>query len=213
MSPDDVLSFLFDHSLIVFGVAIAIAVIVMLRIGRPRRWWGWLLDAGSVVAIGVSILALWFFGTIAGVMDHRVTTLAVTPLGETTPHKLADYRGKVVFLNYWATWCGPCRHEIPAINQLTEKWKGRDVVFLAVTDEDPATIDKFLAKMPIHADVATFTSDQPRTGMEKFCYSGRPTTIVIDADGKVSRRFIGARSFEDFNAALTRVSKSATSRG
>lgn len=213
MSPDDVLSFLFDHSLIVFGIAIAVAVIVMLRIGRPRRWWGWLLDAGSVVAIGVSILALWFFGTIAGVMDHRLGTLTVTRIGETTPHKLADYRGKVVFLNYWATWCGPCRHEIPAINQLAEKWKGSDVVFLAITDEDAATVNQFLAKMPMQASVATFTSDQPRTGIEKMCYSGRPTTIVIDADGKVSRRFIGARSFEDFNAALTRVSKAATSRG
>jgi len=213
MSPDDVLSFLFDHSRIVFGLAIAIAVIVLVRIGRPRRWWGWLLDAGSVAAIGVSILALWFFTTIAGAMDHRLDTLTVTPIGETTPHKLADYRGKVVFLNYWATWCGPCRHEIPAINQLTEKWKGSDVVFLAVTDEDAATVNKFLAKMPIHAEVATFTSDKPRTGIEKMCYSGRPTTIVIDADGKVSRRFIGARSFEDFNAALTSVSKAATSRG
>lgn len=214
MSPDDILSFLFDHSLLVFGIAIALAVAVMVGIGRPRRWWGWLLDTGAVAAIGVSVLALWFLTGIASAMDGRLESLTVTPLGETTPRKLSDYRGKVVFLNYWATWCGPCRHEIPAINQLTGKWSKRDdVVFLAVTDEDDATIRKFLEKIPIEATVATFRSDAPRTGIEKMCYSGRPTTLIIDAQGRVQRRFIGARSFEDFDAALTSASKAATSRG
>ena len=213
MSPDDVLSFLFDNSLLVFGVVIAIALVVIVRIGRPGRWWGWLLDAGAVAGIGVSVLALWFLTSVASALDHRLDSLAVTPLGETQARKLSDYRGKVVFLNYWATWCGPCRHEIPAINQLTTKWQGRDVVFLAVTDEDPDVVQKFLAKMPIQATVATFRSDAPRTGIEKASYQGRPSTLIIDAEGRVRRRFIGPRKYEDFDAALTRVARSATSRG
>lgn len=213
MSPDDVLSFLFDHSLSVFGTIIAIALLVIVRIGRPRRWWAWLLDAGSVAVIAVSVLMLWFLTSIAAAMDHRLESLTFTRLGEATPQKLSDLRGKVVFLNYWATWCGPCRHEIPAINRLAETWRGRDVVFLAVTDEDPAVVGKFLAKMPIHATVATFRSDAPRTGIEKMSYRGRPTTLVIDAGGKVRRRFVGARSYEDFNAALRSAWRAATSPG
>jgi thiol-disulfide isomerase/thioredoxin len=213
MSPDDVLAFLFDNSLPVFGLAIAAALAVMVRVGRPRRWWGWLLDTGAVAAIGVSILGLWFFASIASAMDRRLDSLTVTPLGETRAHRLSDYRGKVVFLNYWATWCGPCRHEIPAINQLTSQWRGRDVVFLAVTDEDTAAVEKFLAKIPIEATVATFRSRAPKGDIETMCYSGRPTTLILDAEGRVRRRFIGARDYQEFNEALTRAAKAATSRG
>ena len=207
------MGFLFDHTVPVFAAVIAVALVLMVLIGRPRRWWGWLFDAGSVFAIAVSILALWFFTSIAGAMDHRLESLTVTPIGETTAHKLSDYRGKTVFLNYWATWCPPCRHEIPAINQLAEKWRGSDVVLLAVTDEDTAIVSKFLEKNPIHARVATFRSAAPRTALEKFCYAGRPTTLVIDAEGKVRRRLIGAQTFEEFDAAIRSASRSATSRG
>jgi len=97
MTPDDVLSFLFDNSLLVFGAAIALAFVVMVRIGRPRRWWGWLLDTGAVAAIAVSVLALWFLTGIASAMDHRLDSLTVTPLGEAQARKLPDYRGKVVW--------------------------------------------------------------------------------------------------------------------
>jgi thiol-disulfide isomerase/thioredoxin len=212
MTPDDVLSFLFDHHTIIFGIAIVVAFAVIVKIGRPRRWWGWLFDAGSVGAIVVSAVALWFFTGVAGAMDHRLESLTFTHAGDPTPHKLSEYRGKVVFLNYWATWCGPCRHEIPAINKLAERYRGTDVVFLAVTDEDFAVIDKFRTQFPMRATVARFTSEEPRTGIEKMVYGGRPTTIVIDRDGRVHTRIIGAKSFEDFDATLTSVSRVATSR-
>ena len=212
MTPDDVLSFLFDHSKLVFGIAIAVALAILVKIGRPRRWWAWLLDAGSVWAIVVSVAALWFFTSIAGAMDHRLESLTFTQAGDPTPHKLSEYRGKVVFLNYWATWCGPCRHEIPAINRLVEKYRGSDVVFLAVTDEDFGVIDRFRARFPMNATVARFTSDAPKTGIEKMVYGGRPTTIVIDREGRVRARIIGAKSYEDFDAVLTTASRAATSR-
>lgn len=212
MAPDDILGFLFDHSLLVFGIAIAIALAVLVKIGRPRRWWAWLLDFGSVGAIAISVAALWFFTSIAGAMDHRLESLTVTYPGDPTPHKLSEYRGKVVFLNYWATWCGPCRHEIPAINKLVDTYRGSDVVFLAVTDEDFAVIEKFRARFPMNAKVARFTSDPPKSAIEKMCYGGRPTTLVIDRDGSVRKRIIGARDYEDFSEVLTSVSRTATSR-
>jgi thiol-disulfide isomerase/thioredoxin len=183
-----------------------------VKIGRPRRWWAWLLDAGSVAAIVVSIAALWFFTGVAGAMDHRLESLTVTYPGDPTPHKLSEFRGKVVFLNYWATWCGPCRHEIPAINKLVETHRGSDVVFLAITDEDFAVIEKFRARFPMQATVAKFTSDPPKTAIEKMSYGGRPTTLLIDRDGRVQKLIIGVRGYEDFNAALTNVLRTATSR-
>ena len=212
MAPDDVLSFLFAHSKLVFGIAIAVALAVMVKIGKPRRWWAWLLDAGSVGAIGVSVVALWFFTSVASAMDHRLASLTLTHAGDATPHNLSDYRGKTVFLNYWATWCGPCRHEIPAINKLVDAYRDRDVVFLAITDEDFATIEKFRAKVPMKATVARFTSDAPKTGIEKMVYGGRPTTIVLDRDGRVVERIIGAKNYERFDSVLSDASPVATSR-
>lgn len=212
MTPDDVLSFLFANAKPVFGAAIVVALAVMVKIGKPRRWWAWLLDAGSVGAIAMSVLALYFFATVASAMDRRLDSLTITEVGSTQARKLADYRGKVVFLNYWATWCPPCRREIPAINKLVEAYRGKDVVFLAITEEDVATIEKFRAKVPMKATVARFTSDAPISPIEDMTFEGRPTTLVIDRDGRVRKRLIGAKSYEDFDAAINAASPAATSR-
>jgi hypothetical protein len=53
--------------------------------------------------------------------------------------------------------------------------------------------------------VAKFTTDKPRNGIESFVYQGRPTTMIIDANGKVTRRLIGMRSFEEFDAAIRKA--------
>lgn len=211
MNPDDVLGFLLDHPFI-FGIPIVVALAVLVRVGRPRRWWAWLLGTGAIAAIVVSLAGLWFFTSVASALDRRLDSLLITPYGETTANGLPGYRGKVVFLNYWATWCGPCRREIPAINQLARKWKGQNVVFLAVTDEAPTVVERFLVKMPIEATVASFRSDPPGNAFEKTMYDGRPATLIIDAEGKVRRRFVTSRSFEDFDEALTTVYRAAMSR-
>ena len=91
-------------------------------------------------------------------------------------------------------------------------YRGSDVVFLAVTDEDFAVIEKFRARFPMNAKVARFTSDPPKTAIEKMSYNGRPTTLLIDRDGRVQKLIIGVRGYEDFNAALTSVSRTATSQ-
>lgn len=202
---DAVLAFAFDNSWLLFGGIIAVVLVLMWRVGRPRRWWKWLVHGGAVFAIAVSLLALWFFAGVTRALDRRLASLTFTEYGSTATHRLADYRGKVVFLNYWATWCPPCRAELPDINKLTDAYRGRDVVFLALTDEDAEVIRKFTAKYPIRATVAKFSSEQPAGGLEAFVYRGRPTTMIIDANGKVARRLIGMQSFERFDAAIRKA--------
>lgn len=70
------------------------------------------------------------------------------------PHKLSDYRGKVIYLDFWSTTCAPCVAEIPALNALIEKFKGQDVVFLSVAfDSDLEKLNRFLVKKPINGIV------------------------------------------------------------
>jgi thiol-disulfide isomerase/thioredoxin len=202
MPMDAVLAFLLDHFVAVFGGAILVLLAVMWIAGKPSRWWKWLVHAGAVGFIAVSVAALWFFAGVERVLDHRLTTLEFTEYGSTTPRRLADYRGKVVLVNYWATWCPPCRAEMPDINRAVDAYRGRNVVFLALTDEDAETIRKFTEKNPIRATVARFTSDKPSGGLAAFVYQGRPTTMILDANGKVSRRLIGMQTFERFDEAI-----------
>jgi thiol-disulfide isomerase/thioredoxin len=98
-------------------------------------------------------------------------------------HRLSDYRGKVVLVNFWATWCEPCRDEMPAIEKLKERFSGRPFVVLAVNvDEPEARVRKFLASMPL-----TFTVllDHERKTARTWNVRVLPASYVVAPDGRV----------------------------
>jgi cytochrome c biogenesis protein CcmG/thiol:disulfide interchange protein DsbE len=109
------------------------------------------------------------------------------------PLSLADYQGKVILLNFWATWCGPCRAEIPDLVELQDKYKDRlQIIGLAIKDEDEDqdAIKKFVEKFRIHYPVAIAT-DAVRND-----YGGipaLPTSFVLDAEGRVVQKHEGLR--------------------
>ena len=106
-------------------------------------------------------------------------------------HSLADYRGKVVLLNFWATWCAPCREEMPSLDALQAELGGDDfqVVAIAAGHNPPAAIQKFLteakiANLPVRLD--------PRQGLAReMGVMGMPVTVLIDRDGNEIARLIG----------------------
>ncbi len=91
-------------------------------------------------------------------------------------------RGKVVVLEFWATWCSPCVRAIPHLNQLANEFHGQDIVFVAVTDDDEDRLKTFLAKQPMDAMIGI---DTDRKSWKAFGVSSIPHTIVIDKDGTV----------------------------
>jgi uncharacterized protein (TIGR03435 family) len=92
-------------------------------------------------------------------------------------------KGKVVILEFWATWCGPCVASISHLNELAGKFKGQPVQFIAITAEDRTTIEKFLLKKPINAWIALDTN---RAMNKAFAITGIPQTIVLDKEGKIA---------------------------
>ena len=95
----------------------------------------------------------------------------------------ASLHGKVIILEFWATWCGPCVAAIPHLNELAEKFKDKPVQFIAITAEDKATIEKFLRKRPLNAWVALDTNN----AMNKaYAVTGIPHTVVLDKNGRIA---------------------------
>lgn len=111
------------------------------------------------------------------------------------PHKLADYRGKVVILNFWATWCPPCRYEFPSMEKAYQKLKKEDIVMLAVdVGEDTDTIFDFTADYPVTFPILL---DFEAKVINAYKVIGLPTTYVIDPDGILRYQVIGTRDWED----------------
>jgi peroxiredoxin len=101
--------------------------------------------------------------------------------------RLSDFRGKPVVLNFWATWCGPCRVEIPHVNVLYDKYKAQGLVVIGVNDEpDHATVRSF-AEQHISYTVALDGSTQFR----QYGVRGMPATFYIDREGIVRSYDLG----------------------
>jgi thiol-disulfide isomerase/thioredoxin len=93
-----------------------------------------------------------------------------------------DYRGKILFLNFWATWCGPCRMEMPSMARLYERLRGEGLSMIALTDESPQTVRAYLEAQPYPFPILL---DPDRTLFRRFGVYALPTTLVLDEQGRV----------------------------
>jgi thiol-disulfide isomerase/thioredoxin len=111
-----------------------------------------------------------------------VATVSARAAGE-GPVDLEALRGKVVYLDFWASWCGPCRESFPWMNALERRMGRDDFVVLAVNvDQERADADRFLAATPAGFRIAY---DPEGVLPERFHVRGMPTSVLIDRDGKV----------------------------
>ena len=110
-------------------------------------------------------------------------------------HRLAEYRGKVVLVNFWATWCAPCRDEMPSIQRLKEKLAGKPFMVLAVNlDEPEARIRRFLTQMKVD-----FTVLLDPEGKAARAWEARvlPASFVIGPDGRIRYSLVGDLDWGD----------------
>ncbi len=104
-------------------------------------------------------------------------------------HDLARYRGKVVLVNFWATWCEPCRHEMPSIQRLRDKLAGKPFAVFAVNvDEPDARVRRFLAETRLDLPVLLDPGKKVTRG---WSVRVLPTTFIIGPDGRTRYRLVG----------------------
>jgi len=110
------------------------------------------------------------------------------------PHKLSDFHGKTVVINFWATWCPPCRYEIPSMERLQEKIKNKDIIILAINiGEDAETIFEFIKDYNINFPILM---DIDSSITKKYPVIGLPTSYIIDSEGRIVYRAIGSREWD-----------------
>lgn len=140
---------------------------------------------------------------IAGDESQTIYKLEKTPLApdfvlkdvDGKSHKLSDYRGKVVMINFWASWCPPCRFELPSMERAYNKLKQHGVEFLAINlGEDADTIFTFTADYPVSfpllMDIDSSVSD-------KYPVIGLPTSYFVSPEGRLIYRAIGSREWDE----------------
>jgi peroxiredoxin len=115
---------------------------------------------------------------------------------------LKDLRGKVVLVNFWATWCPPCRKEMPDLESLYLKFKDQGFVVLAISDEDAAKVSPFLGERNITYPVLL---DPGHKVNEQFQIEGIPKSFVYDRSGKLVAQSIDMRTRRQFLEMLTQA--------
>jgi thiol-disulfide isomerase/thioredoxin len=121
--------------------------------------------------------------------------VALAPLKDVNgaSFKLADFFGKVTVVNFWATWCGPCRREIPELVNLHKEFQSRGVEVIGLTSEDPGAsaekVRKFIQDFQIDYRIGWATAQVSVPLMQG--YTAIPQIFVISADARILKRFVG----------------------
>jgi cytochrome c biogenesis protein CcmG/thiol:disulfide interchange protein DsbE len=166
--------------------------------------------------IGLPLLAILAYGftrdprEIPSPLIGRLAPPFTLRLMDGSEVKLADLRGKVVFLNFWASWCPPCRAEARLLEAAWQRHRAEDVVFLGVNMQDQeAAAREFIREFGI-----TYPNGIDRGNRIAIDYGiwGIPETFFLDRDGRITYKHIGALGWETIHGKLEEARQGAVSR-
>jgi thiol-disulfide isomerase/thioredoxin len=163
--------------------------------------WAW-----AVLAVAAAVLFVWFMfrselGRVSGrTLPAPLSRLELEPLtGAASKVTLADVRGKVVLLQFWGTWCPPCREEFPHTNELVQHYRDRpdfQLLSVSVGDSDIDTLRGATAEFLREQGVELTTYADPHSTTrnavdEAIGFEGYPTTLILDRQGQIAARWVG----------------------
>lgn len=147
----------------------------------------------------LSLLLLLAAGPLAAV-DYTAPGFSLPDILSTNTISLSRYQGKVILLNFWATWCPPCRAEIPDLIRLQQTYSNDLIIIGVALDRDGAVlVREFSLEYGINYPVVMGTSKlvQDYGGIRAI-----PTTFLIDQDGDIGKKIVGGRDFAGFQSVV-----------
>jgi peroxiredoxin len=190
-----------------------IYMILQRRSSQHRGALTWIGMSFSIllllVGAGMSMVALTAHVNVSSLSVDRSTLGKPAPelkfrlVDSNETGQLADYRGKVVVLNLWATWCRPCLEELEDLNRLQETYGRDEVVVVAISDEPRSSIQNFERNQVNIQMVSAYLPDEytwpaPYDRVKQ----SRPTSFIIDREGIIRQTWPGARDFDYFSKAV-----------
>ncbi len=170
----------------------------------------WIVRIGLIVA-ALSLLLLWKpigDGTSRWKQQRNLAKSGVpAPAFDTLDldgkqQRLADYKGQVVVVNIWATWCGPCRAEMPALDRLYQQHKDQGLMVFGISNEDADLQRRFRQMVPVTYPLLTTSGDVPNLYRDIARY---PATFLIDRQGRLQPAPGPDHPFEELQAAVERL--------
>jgi cytochrome c biogenesis protein CcmG/thiol:disulfide interchange protein DsbE len=162
-----------------------------------RRW----VRYGAWAAAFAVVASAWHYGTrqsggITPVDARRVMPELTMRQLDGGTWKMADHRGQVVLVNYWASWCGPCWEETPGLIRLAKELgpQGLAVVGVAVDEGGTEKVREFVEQFKVPYPVAL----PERMSQMEYGMEGVPTTVLVDREGRVAKTYVGAVRQADF---------------
>ena len=161
-------------------------LIILFLIPGPRK--------AIMTNVNRAVLHIKTPKTINAEKQERLTDLDynwILAWGENEPYYFSNLRDKVIFVNFWATWCPPCVAEMPELQSLYRKYGDR-VAFVLVTNEDQDVVEAFMEKNKYLMPVFYMATNPP----ESLAFSGYPTTFIISKEGHIVSRKTGAVNWD-----------------
>jgi len=181
----------------------------------PTAGGRWIVRIGLIVA-ALSLLLLWkpiSDGTSRWKQQRNLAKSGVpAPAFDTLdidghPQRLADHKGQVVLVNIWATWCSPCRAEMPALDRLYQQDKDQGLMVFGMSSEDADLQRQFRQILPVTYPLLTMSGEVPKLYRDIARY---PATFLIDRQGRLQPAPGPDQPFEELRAAVDRLLKAGS---
>ena len=196
--------------LFISSLALPIPFLATLALALKDRGQG-ALSLSAKIGLGIAVLSLLLIAKPA--MDLRTRSkqsrnMAMHDVPAPTfdtldikgkPQRLADYKGKVVLVNIWATWCEPCRHEMPQLDKLYQSKQARGFIVLGISDEPIEKQQAFVRQVPVTYPLLAISPGVPAFYREIAKY---PAIFLIDRDGKLRPAPNGSQGFRSVEEAV-----------